>query len=191
MMYICEKCGKEVTNKYGSGRFCSKSCANSRTHSKETREKIKNSLKNNFEHIEFNGKMITKNSYLKKLKQNQISYNKKHLLAEQIHLSSSPYSDFDVAYQNSGSAKDCYYFTKHDSDNKIIDRCIVPIYRYVIECKLGRKLGYNEVVHHVDGNHFNNSIDNLMVLDRSTHVKLHHGTITLEEIYENKLNIEQ
>jgi len=26
-MYICEKCGKEVFEKYGSGRFCSQFCA--------------------------------------------------------------------------------------------------------------------------------------------------------------------
>lgn len=27
--YYCEKCGKLVTEKYGSGRFCSRQCANS------------------------------------------------------------------------------------------------------------------------------------------------------------------
>lgn len=27
-MYICEYCGKEVHEKYGSGRFCSRSCSN-------------------------------------------------------------------------------------------------------------------------------------------------------------------
>lgn len=39
-MYYCEKCGKVVTNYYGSGRFCSRSCANSRDHSEETKRKI-------------------------------------------------------------------------------------------------------------------------------------------------------
>lgn len=38
-MYKCEKCGKEVTEKYGSGRFCSRQCANSRTFSEESRAK--------------------------------------------------------------------------------------------------------------------------------------------------------
>ena len=28
--HICEKCGKVMTEKYGSGRFCSRACANSR-----------------------------------------------------------------------------------------------------------------------------------------------------------------
>ena len=36
----CEKCGKVITEKYGSGRFCSKSCANSRQHSEETKNKM-------------------------------------------------------------------------------------------------------------------------------------------------------
>ena len=43
----CEKCGKLMTEKFGSGRFCSKSCANSRVHSNETKEKISQSLMHN------------------------------------------------------------------------------------------------------------------------------------------------
>ena len=39
---ICQKCG---TEHYKSGIFCSRSCANSRSHSKETKEKISNKLK--------------------------------------------------------------------------------------------------------------------------------------------------
>ena len=41
----CEKCGKPLTEYYGSGRFCSKACANSRSHTKETKQKISKSLK--------------------------------------------------------------------------------------------------------------------------------------------------
>lgn len=36
----CEKCNKEHDGKYGSGRFCSRKCANSRIRSEETRKKI-------------------------------------------------------------------------------------------------------------------------------------------------------
>ena len=42
---ICEKCGKEHDDSVGSGRFCSKACANSRIRSKETREKVSLALK--------------------------------------------------------------------------------------------------------------------------------------------------
>ena len=42
--HTCERCGKVMTEKYGSGRFCSKSCANSHKHSEETRESISISI---------------------------------------------------------------------------------------------------------------------------------------------------
>jgi hypothetical protein len=43
MSYICERCGKVVedSEKFGSGRFCSRACANTRQHSVETKEKIR------------------------------------------------------------------------------------------------------------------------------------------------------
>lgn len=37
--HICENCGKVMTDKYGSGRFCCKSCASSRKKSDETKQK--------------------------------------------------------------------------------------------------------------------------------------------------------
>ena len=37
----CEKCGKVMTEKFGSGRFCSRACANSRARSEETIDKIR------------------------------------------------------------------------------------------------------------------------------------------------------
>lgn len=44
--FNCEKCNKVHDGKFGSGKFCSKSCANSRIRSKETIEKISISVKN-------------------------------------------------------------------------------------------------------------------------------------------------
>lgn len=38
--HTCERCGKIMTEKFGSGRFCSKQCANSRNHSQDTKNKI-------------------------------------------------------------------------------------------------------------------------------------------------------
>lgn len=42
MSYICEHCGKivEDKDKFGSGRFCCRACANSHKHSEETKQKI-------------------------------------------------------------------------------------------------------------------------------------------------------
>ena len=43
--HICEKCGKVMTEKFGSGRFCSRKCANSKNHSEETKRKISQKIK--------------------------------------------------------------------------------------------------------------------------------------------------
>lgn len=45
--YYCEKCGKLVTKKFGSGRFCSRKCANSKSHSELTKRKISKTILNN------------------------------------------------------------------------------------------------------------------------------------------------
>jgi hypothetical protein len=44
MSYTCEKCGKVTEEKFGSGRFCSRACANSRAHSAETKERIRQGI---------------------------------------------------------------------------------------------------------------------------------------------------
>lgn len=43
--HTCEKCGKLMTEKYGSGRFCSRACANSRDITNEHKQKTSNTLK--------------------------------------------------------------------------------------------------------------------------------------------------
>ena len=45
IMYICEKCGKVVNEKFGSGRFCSRSCANSHKVSEQTKQHISEGIK--------------------------------------------------------------------------------------------------------------------------------------------------
>ena len=42
--HTCEKCGKIMTEKFGSGRFCSRQCANSRERTDEIKNKIKESV---------------------------------------------------------------------------------------------------------------------------------------------------
>lgn len=46
MSYICERCNKVVEDdqKFGSGRFCSRSCANSHKHSDEWKNNIRNGI---------------------------------------------------------------------------------------------------------------------------------------------------
>ena len=62
MSYVCEKCGKivEDSEKFGSGRFCSRSCANGHKHSEETKQNIrKGILKETFCECQFCGKQFT------------------------------------------------------------------------------------------------------------------------------------
>jgi len=46
-------------------------------------------------------------------------------------------------------------------------------HRLVMEKKIGRKLTYDENVHHKDGNKLNNSINNLEIMSRSDHTRHH------------------
>jgi len=48
-----------------------------------------------------------------------------------------------------------------------------PLHRMIMELKIGRKLKPDEIVHHKDGNSWNNCPDNLEIVNRATHMKLH------------------
>lgn len=48
------------------------------------------------------------------------------------------------------------------------------LHRRIAENLLKRKLKSNEIVHHLDENPSNNSLQNLVVLSRSSHARLHH-----------------
>lgn len=68
--HICEKCGKVMTEKFGSGRFCSKSCANIRKHSNETKQKISNSLRKSEKFL--NSLLLSTSKYTRSGKYNNI-----------------------------------------------------------------------------------------------------------------------
>ena len=63
----CERCGKVMEVKYGSGRFCSRFCANSKKFSSETKEKISLSLKKQY-------KLHSSKNYLR-VERNKEAYN--------------------------------------------------------------------------------------------------------------------
>ena len=46
-IHYCEACGKLMTDKYASGRFCSKSCAHSRKKTNEVRQRTSNTISAN------------------------------------------------------------------------------------------------------------------------------------------------
>ena len=51
-------------------------------------------------------------------------------------------------------------------------------HRLIMEAHLGRKLKETEVVHHIDGNKQNNSIQNLIVMTKEQHDKIKEFKIT-------------
>ena len=53
------------------------------------------------------------------------------------------------------------------------ERGLYPLHRVVAENKIGRRLKKGEIVHHVDGNKFNNAPENLEVMTNSDHAKHH------------------
>ena len=46
-------------------------------------------------------------------------------------------------------------------------------HRYIMEQFIGRKLEFNECVHHKDGNSENNNLSNLELINRGTHSSFH------------------
>lgn len=60
-------------------------------------------------------------------------------------------------------------------------------HRLVMESYMGRELSSKEDVHHIDFNTLNNSLNNLMLLSKNEHTRLHHllkaGVIGKEECY--------
>lgn len=47
------------------------------------------------------------------------------------------------------------------------------VFRKLAEMKIGRRIGAGEEVHHLDGNHRNNKMENLVVITASEHSRLH------------------
>lgn len=72
------------------------------------------------------------------------------------------------------------YLGKNENKNSIFQQ----EHRYIMEQHLGRKLKKDEIVHHINGNKRDNRIENLQVMSRSEHIKVHKlpGHISKESI---------
>lgn len=196
----CEYCGKEHDGSYGSGRFCSSSCArkfSSNTNRETINRKISQTIKSKYQYVEHNNKQITAHRHEQILEKREKIENRKNSiktkrlnLIEDYNLNNSPYKDFDTIYVQYDKFNDKYlYLTQHDENNKIIKRAKIYEYRYNIELELGRKLNSDEIIHHIDLNHFNNDRNNLIILSRKIHGKLHGNILTINEIIDNNLYI--
>jgi len=63
------------------------------------------------------------------------------------------------------------------------------LHRHLMEQKLGRKLHFDEVVHHIDENKLNNDLSNLEIKTRSEHSRGHKTNSTVKETTKEKLRI--
>ena len=83
-------------------------------------------------------------------------------------------------------SRDCYF--AHREANIKFDvykkNGSVHVHREIVEKHIGRKLFQTEIVHHIDMNRHNNSLENLALLPgRDLHAKIHFGRIKCEEKY--------
>lgn len=49
----------------------------------------------------------------------------------------------------------------------------IVLYRKMAELKTGKNLTSDDEIHHIDGNHYNNAAENLLVVSKSEHMKIH------------------
>lgn len=65
------------------------------------------------------------------------------------------------------------YFLIYVPDHPKARKKKVLLHRYIVEQSLKRYLTSKEVVHHINGNHLDNRIENLQVMTQAEHASLH------------------
>ena len=69
------------------------------------------------------------------------------------------------------------YIKLYLSDGRVVEE-----HRFKMEKKLRRRLGYNEIVHHRNGDKHDNRLPNLELRDRAGHASQHHRETEFETL---------
>lgn len=72
-----------------------------------------------------------------------------------------------------GGYKYCRTNPPHPKRNS---KNLYPLHRVLVENKIGRLLTKDEEIHHIDGNKDNNEINNLEILTKREHARIHYQT---------------
>ena len=178
-MKICERCGAEHDGSFGSGRFCSRSCANARTHSDETKEKIKSSV-NSFLLNKNGSDFVNKRKRSKLDRQKRIDeFIERVKSSDDMKFVTYPNMDFGEKYVVTKSGEVISVHTLkpvsriHNHNEKFADayqrvvlsevdgsQHMLLIHRLVAIAFLSNDNNY-PVVNHKDENPENNCVDNL------------------------------
>lgn len=65
------------------------------------------------------------------------------------------------------------YIYKKGHKNATVNKIYIAEHRLIMSEKLGRPLKRTEVVHHINGDYLDNRIENLIIVTRSEHNKIH------------------
>lgn len=180
--YLCFKEFKVKPHRQNTAKFCNKQCMN--IYIKEFGFE-----KKRLDKMSKIGKEISTNkNWIKKVsqtwfKKNHIPWNKN----KSVRLSLK--SEFKKGEKHPYFGKKGKEIPNFTGKNQINTHNYILIYkpnhreamlngyvlehRYKISNKLNRKLKFNEIIHHIDGNRSNNELNNLLVLTQSQHAKLH------------------
>lgn len=185
--YICKNCGKEKQAKYKSHikKFCSHQCANE-YYWKQKEKKVTKIICVNC------GKEFKVKSSDYRLTHGGVKYCSKKCVGEALRTGSvvqckqcgkefystrnefcSPKcaSDYKSEHSTHKTYTENGYIIEHKRGyNK---KGNAKQHRLVIEEHLGRRLFPDEVVHHINGDKTDNRIENLVVMSRKEHSKLH------------------
>ena len=131
----CEKCSKEHDGTFGSGRFCSRSCSNSKTPTKESNEKRSQKLKGILRtRREERTCPFCPNTFIVKIHSNKTTCGNQLCINQQVS-----------KIKDKSPNKNKYKFKKLKGKDSLEHRCIMTEI-------VGRDLTYNDVVHHINGN---------------------------------------